>query len=215
MAAEAAQTDAEIAVHAVEPVSEAEYLDQYAAAHHEWVKGELVKMTPVSAIHDLLTAYLRWVFDAYLTLNPVGIVRSAPFVMRLEAVGSYREPDLQVILNTNPGNLTDTAMIGPADICVEVVSPESVARDYGTKFQEYEQAGVREYWLIDPQRRNALFRRLQESGLYETLQADADGHYTTPLLPRLRMHVPTLWQDTLPDVITTVEAVKAMMAGDE
>jgi hypothetical protein len=53
-------------------------------------------MSPVSEQHDLLTAYFRHLLDIYLELNPVGRVRSAPFVLRLEAAESSREPDLQV-----------------------------------------------------------------------------------------------------------------------
>ena len=46
---------------------------------------------------------------------------------------------------------------GPADLAVEIVSPESIARDRGDKFAEYEAGGVREYWLMNPARREALF----------------------------------------------------------
>jgi Uma2 family endonuclease len=191
-------------------VSEEEYLEQYAAHYHEWVKGVVVKMTPVSYRHDLCTDYLRDVLKAYFALNPIGRVVGAPFVMRLDAVDTVREPDLQVILNTNSGQLADTAMIGPADICIEVVSPESVARDYGEKFEEYEKAGVREYWIIDPARRSCLFYRLQETKLYATIQPDADSSYHTPLLPNLALHVPRFWQDELPDFFAIGEMVKMM-----
>ena len=55
-------------------------------------------------------------------------------------------------------------MLGAADLCVEVVSPESVTRDCREKLTEYEQAGVREYWLIDPFRTQARFHRLTDHG---------------------------------------------------
>lgn len=59
-----------------------------------------------------------------------------PFVMRLDAISMRRQPDLQVIFNTNPGTLTNTDMDGPADICIEVVSPGSGSTDYGDKLAE-------------------------------------------------------------------------------
>src|SRR5574341_2087980 len=190
------------------PISAEEYLAQYAHDFYEWEDGRLVKMSPVNARHDDLTGYLRAMFWAYFTLRPIGVVRQAPFVLRLDASGSYREPDLQIILHGNPGQLTDTAMIGPADICVEVVSPESVARDHGTKLAEYEKAGVKEYWIVDPLPRDARFLRLNAQGIYEVQQPDADGYYHTPLLPGFRLHVPTLWADKLPDIITLVEEMR-------
>lgn len=192
-------------------VSAEEYLARYAEEHYEWTKGAIVKMSPISLKHAELVDYLRDVLKAYFALNPIGRVLGEPFVMRLDAVESIREPDLQVILHTNPGQLTDTAMIGPADICIEVVSQESTARDYGEKFEEYEKAGVGEYWILDPIRHECRFHQLQESKLYSTLYPDADGYYRTPRLPHLALHVPTLWQEKLPDIFAIGEAVRAMV----
>ena len=114
-----------------------------------------------------------------------------------------------MILTSNPGQLTETAMIGPADLCIEVVSPESATRDYGNKFVEYEKAGVREYWIIDPIRQRCDFNRLDNTGVFAVAQPDDTGHYRTPLLPRLALHVPTLWQERLPGVSATAQAVRA------
>jgi Uma2 family endonuclease len=156
-------------------VSAEEYLAQYAETCHEWVRGAVIKMTPVSLQHVRLTQYLLHLLNAYFA-HPIGTVLDAPFVMRLDAAGSYREPDLQVVLNANPGQLTDTEMIGPADICIEVVSRESVTRDYGDKFAEYEQAGVQEYWIIDPVRQTCHFYRLHPAQHYTPAQPDAQGN---------------------------------------
>ncbi|MBI5960386.1 MAG: Uma2 family endonuclease [Chloroflexi bacterium] len=190
-----------------------QYLAQYAETFHEWVEGVVIKMSPVSIRHDLLTAYFRHLLDIYFELNPIGCVVGQPFVMRMDTLERVREPDLQIILNDNPGQLTPTAMIGPADLCIEVVSPESVERDYGQKFREYEAAGVREYWIIDPVRQRCDLNRLTDARVYAELEPDDSGHYHTPLLPRLALHVPTLWQDQLPSVSETLRAVQAMMAG--
>ncbi len=192
-------------------VSAEVYMEQYAAQHFEWVKGAAIRMSPVSLSHFLLTSYLMQLLSAYMSLNSIGRVLGEPFVMVLETTESRREPDLQVILNTNPGRLTETAMLGPADICVEVVSPESASRDYGEKFIEYEKAGVKEYWIIDPIRRRCDFNRLTDAGVYASISPDDADTYVTPLLPRLALHIPTLWQEKLPDVVAVVEAVRAMV----
>jgi Uma2 family endonuclease len=102
-------------------------------------------------------------------------------------------------------------MVGPADICIEVVSPESVARDYGDKFVEYEKAGVREYWIIDPLRQRCDFNRLDKSGVYAVVPLDETESYRTPLLRRLALHVPTLWLDELPGVLATTPIILKMM----
>lgn len=192
-------------------VSAEEYMAHYAHDYYEWVKGELQPMSPITRRHDDLSAYLRDLFRAYFALKPIGSIWQAPFVMRVDATESRREPDLQIVLNTNPGQLTDTAMIGPADICIEIVSPESVARDYGEKFAEYEKSGVKEYWVIDPIRRTARFHRLNGEGVYQPIMQDDDGNYESPLLPGLKLHVATLWQEPLPDILKIVDAVRAML----
>jgi Uma2 family endonuclease len=153
--------------------------------------------------------------EAYFDLSPIGKVVGEPFVMRLEATGSFREPDLQIVLNSNPGRLTDTAMIGPADICIEIVSPESASRDYGDKFVEYEKAGVREYWIFDPIRQRCQFNHLGVSDIYVDVFPDAMGYYRTPLLPRLALHVPTLWQKDMPGFFAIGETVRAMFEAEK
>ena len=155
--------------------------------------------------------YLREVLRSYFGINRIGSVAGAPVVMQLDNAHSRREPDLQVILKSNPAQKTPSALIGPADICVEVVSPESVRRDYGDKFGEYQDAGVKEYWLIDPLRSTATFYRLNEDDIYMPQSLDASGNYQTPLLPKLNVHVPTLWEEELPDIYVVTDSVRAMM----
>lgn len=131
--------------------------------------------------------------------------------MRLPATDSAREPDLQIILDGNPGTLHDTYMEGPADICIEVVSPESISRDHGTKFEEYEKGGVGEYWIIDPVHRECRFYHLGNDGVYVPQSEDADGYHTTPRLPNFRLHVPTLWAEKLPGPTQIAQTVRAML----
>ena len=54
--------------------------------------------------------------------------------------------------------LTDSHLSGPADLVVEIVSPDSLGRDRGDKFAEYEAASIPEYWLIDPVRQQAMWQ---------------------------------------------------------
>jgi Uma2 family endonuclease len=192
-------------------VSEDEYMERYAENFCEWVDGVVIKMSPVSGKHDDLTGYLRELFRAYFALKPIGKTRSAPFVMRIAEPKSRHEPDLQVILNNNPGILHKTYMEGPADICIEVVSLGTQSTDYGDKFREYEEGGVGEYWIIDPIREECHFYRLTDKQLYKSQPIDDEGNYASPVLPQFKLHVPTLWQDELPNFYQVAETVKAMV----
>ncbi len=61
------------------------YLAQYAQHHHEWVKGVVLRMSPESLRHALLTKYFLELLDAYFSLRPIGRALDEPFVMRLES----------------------------------------------------------------------------------------------------------------------------------
>lgn len=193
-----------------ENVSEDVYMARYAADFHEYVRGYVIKMSPASLRHNKISNYLMTLISTYLELNPIGDVIDAPFVMRLEEI-SRREPDVMVILDDNLPNLKPTFMDGPADICIEVVSPESTARDRGEKFQEFEKGGVTEYWIIDPIRNEAQFYRRNTDDIFKTITTDTQQDYTTSLLPGFRLHVPTLWQKQLPGAVATVDHVKSML----
>lgn len=192
-------------------VSEAEYLEKFAAHFCEWVNGTVIRMAPATLHHNRTIGYLYTLFEAYFELNPVGVVALSPFLQRLTEIQVNREPDLMIVLDSNPNALTETALIGAADICIEVVSPESVARDRGEKFEEYEKGGVGEYWIFDYPRAEALFYRRNEEGIFIRQPEDTDGNYQTPLLPGLNVHVATLWQEKLPGPAATAQAVAAML----
>lgn len=197
-------------------VTEADYMALFAESHYEWVDGMVIKMSPITLRHEEIIDFLRNLLQTYFVLKPIGRIVGEPFVMRLTLPDTItrREPDLQIILQTNPGTLHDTYMDGPADICIEVVSPGSVAVDYGSKLAEYEAGGVGEYWILDPQRQVSHFYRLTDANLFQLQAVDASGHYATPKLPRFRLHVPTLWRETLPDIMQSVGLVQAMLSDE-
>jgi Uma2 family endonuclease len=192
-----------------------DYLEHYAGQFCEWVAGEVIQMAPATFRHNMLIRYLGNLLEAYLALRPLGQLVPSPFVMRLDDPPRGREPDLMVVLNSNPHPMSEAVLHGPADICVEVVSLESTARDYGTKLAEYEGAGVGEYWLIDPIRRGAHFYRLNDAGVFVAQGLDEDGNYRPGLLPGLRVPVPTLWRDPLPDLLAVAEMVRAMVGEED
>lgn len=188
-----------------------EYLERYAADFCEWVGGKVIKMSSSHEYHDILNRYLTILLEAYFEMRPIGRTRRGPFVMKQPAPLSVREPDIQVILNSNPHELTPTYMDGPADICIEVVSPESVSRDHCEKFEEYEKSGVREYWIVDRLHKECRFYRRDEAGQFVPFKEDAQGNYQTPLLPGLVVQVATLWGADLPGPGAIVQAVQTML----
>ena len=174
----------------------------------EWVDGRVVMVSPAATKHRLITGLLLQIMNIYAETRNLGQVLSAPFLMRLPDVPSGREPDLLFVAHAHLDRLKETYLDGPADLIVEIVSPESRARDRGEKFYEYEAAGVGEYWLIDPDRQQAEFYRLGADGRYRLFTADAEGIYRSEVLPGLWLRVEWLWQESLPKVLDVLREME-------
>ncbi|MEJ5199651.1 MAG: Uma2 family endonuclease [Anaerolineae bacterium] len=162
----------------------------------EWVNGEVIMSSPASDRHQDLTRFLTAILSAFVETHNLGIVRPAPFQMKLE---HGREPDLLFLAREHLDRLRRNYLDGPADLVIEIVSPESAGRDRGEKFYEYAQGGVPEYWLIDSDARWAEFYRLGERR-YRLAFEGREGEYHAAVLPGFWLRVEWLWQEPLPAV---------------
>jgi Uma2 family endonuclease len=163
----------------------------------EWVDGEIIKLMTGSVRHQLLMSLLNDLIKNVVVQGSLGLV-IFDFLMRLRHRPSGRAPDVMFIATEHMDRLTDTYLDGPADLAVEIVSPDSVVRDRREKLAEYEAAGIREYWIVDDARHEARFYVLDAAGRYQPGPVSADGIYTSTVLPALRLRVDWLWQTPLP-----------------
>jgi Uma2 family endonuclease len=166
----------------------------------EWVDGEVIVMVPASNQHQILVRFLLSLLNLYVEAHDLGWLIAAPFLMRLSPVVAC-EPDLLYVTNQHRDRVKETYLDGPADLAIEIVSPDSIARDRGEKFVEYEAAGVSEYWLIDPLRQQAEFYQLADDGRYRLVLPDADGSYHSRVLTGFRLRPAWLWSEPLPKVL--------------
>lgn len=181
-------------------ISYQEFLEWYKDSHAEWVDGEIIMGQPPSYEHQADSDFLTVLLRMYIEAHELGVIISAPFQMRLADQKSAREPDLMFIAQENIGRITKNYLDGPADLAIEIISPESLGRDRGDKFAEYEAAGVREYWLIDPQRRQAEFYFLNDANQYELIFSGRKGVFHSKVLDGFYLRVEWLWQKPLPKV---------------
>lgn len=181
-----------------------EWLDEDTWA--EWVDGEVIMLSPASARHQDLGGFLLNILRIYVEAKDLGKVLSAPFPMKLGEVRRGREPDILFIAKEHLDRLKDTYLDGPADLVVEIASPESRLRDRGEKFAEYEAGGVREYWLIDPDEQRADFYVLGEDGRYERRRPEG-GIYRSEVLKGFWLREEWLWREPLPP---TLEVLKEL-----
>jgi Uma2 family endonuclease len=164
----------------------------------EWVDGEVIVLSPASIPHQRLVRFLLSLLELFTRTFDLGEVLSAPTQMRLRRVRSGREPDLHFIAKAHLDRVQPTFIDGPADLVVEIVSPESDERDRVDKYGEYEAAGIREYWLLDRDRRDAAFFRLDGNGHYQRVLVDDSGIFHSEVLPGFWLRIDWLWQDPPP-----------------
>lgn len=173
--------------------------DEYFAwdfedCHAEWVDGQVVVLPPMRASENLLIGSLFSLVARFVEDHSLGYVFVMTFLMRLHEKPSARLPDLMFLSAGHSDRLTEYFVDGPADLAVEVVSPESDLRDRATKFLEYEASGIPEYWLIDPLRKDAYFYLLGEDGRYHLAPTSSDGIFRSRMLEGFRLKVDWLWR---------------------
>ncbi len=179
-----------------------DWLDEDVRA--EWIDGEVIIMSPASLRHQLLVNFLAAVLQYFVEAHQLGLIVTAPFQMKIGADLPGREPDLIFVSSEHLDRLKYAHLSGPADIALEIISPESRARDRGEKFYEYEQGGVREYWLIDPVRKQAEFYILGADGIYR-LASIGGGVFRSTVLKGLDLKVDWLWQEPLPPLSSVLK----------
>lgn len=183
-----------------------EFLQRYDEdAHAEWVDGEVIVLSPASNRHQDLSDFLTAILRAYVEAKQLGVVRSAPFQMRIGLSG--REPDILFVAKEHLERLKESYLDGPADLVIEIISPESRLRDRGEKLAEYELAGVREYWLIDPDEQRADFYILGDDGRYDRRRPRSDGRYRSEVLAGFELDTHWLWRSPLPPVLDVLRTL--------
>ena len=128
-----------------------EFLDWEHEGFAEWVDGRAYQYMTVTPAHQIVVQFLAWLLKGFLDVDGEGgLVLSGPAAVRLTPGGRLREPDLLFVREQHIGRVTDRLVEGVPDLVVEVISRDSTSRDRGAKFEEYQSAGVPEYWIIDP-----------------------------------------------------------------
>jgi Uma2 family endonuclease len=172
------------------------WLDEDVRA--EWVDGEIIEMSPASSAHQRLVGFLSALLQLFVEQYHLGEIFQSPYLMHLPDRRTGREPDVLFVAAEHADRVKETHLDGPADLVVEIVSPESTIRDHREKFREYEAAKIPEYWLLDQPRQEALFYVLDADGRYQLAPIGGDGIYTSTVLPGLRLRVEWLWRSPLP-----------------
>lgn len=151
----------------------------------ELIDGQIYYMSPPTRKHQRIVGELFRKISNYIEKrNGACEVDIAPFAVFLNQDNkNYVEPDISVICDKN--KLTDKGCNGSPDCIIEVVSPSSKRMDYLIKLLKYQTAGVREYWIVDPDKNRIIvynfetenineysFNDIVKTGIYDDLEID-------------------------------------------
>ncbi len=159
---------------------------------YEVIDGELYMTTAPDLDHQQpLSALLGYIWP-YLRAHRVGSIFTAPVGLILDEENGI-QPDLVYVSRERAGILTRRGIRGVPDMVAEVLSPSTETRDRGVKQRRYAAAGVRYYWIIDPERHTLEAYRLGERG-YEFTGTYGPGERFHPeLFPGLEIPIDDLW----------------------
>ena len=190
----------EVKPHPGRRMTEEEFVEWSGDAWVEWVDGEVIVMSPVNRRrHTQLFGFIHRVLAEYVEQRDLGEVLTEPFQMRLGQQRRRRSPDLMFVGKARKGAVRPTYLEGPADLIIEIVSPESLARDWREKYLDYEAGGVREYWVIDPMSQRAETYALGDNRTFAPVP-EVEGKINSAVVPGFYLRPQWLWEESMPKV---------------
>lgn len=146
----------------------------------EVIFNELIMSPSPSSQHQLLLSELNALLYFFLKDADRGKVIPAPIDVYLENYYSVVQPDLVVVLNANLHQIKADGIYGSPDVVIEILSGNR-AYDTQRKRGLYEKAGIKEYFMIDPENKKTTLLMLNASGVYEQ-SYEATGVFNSEIL---------------------------------
>jgi Uma2 family endonuclease len=184
--------------------SYADYLLWWFEQRVELIKGQIFQMSPApNRKHQKISVSLLIELGTFFKNKPCQLF-SAPFDVRLldkaksskknEEIYTVVQPDLSVICDET--KLDDKGCIGAPDLIVEILSPGNSKKDLKIKYQLYEEAGVKEYWIVFPSEMVLQQFVLNEIGQYELKSSYAeDEKFHAFIFPDLVIDLAEVFKD--------------------
>lgn len=171
----------------------ADYLLWQFEERLELIKGKIFKMSPApNTQHQAILGKLHLQVGSFFT-NHYCQVFFAPFDVRFprkgQAMSDQRiftvvQPDLCVICDES--KIDNRGCLGAPDLVVEILSPGNSKKEVDNKFDLYQESGVQEYWIVQPEEKNVLIFTLNDSGVFVGLKP-ATEKFRSTLFPELEI----------------------------
>jgi Uma2 family endonuclease len=180
--------------------SYADYLTWQFKERVELIKGKIFKMSPApNRQHQSISSNLHGFFWSYFRKHSCQVF-AAPFDVRLpvhnnnEQQYTVVQPDLCVICDEH--KLDKQGCVGAPDLIIEILSPGNTKHEMDQKFDLYQEAGVKEYWLVEPKDKVVFVYTLNEQGQYIGLKPFTEDASISPVIfPDLAIDLEEVFAD--------------------
>jgi Uma2 family endonuclease len=170
------------------------------------IDGVIFMASPDSLRANKLTVFVCRLISGFVEARDCGgEVLSSRFAFELSDLRAP-EPDVAYVRPERLHLLEESRMRGGPDIAVEIVARESRNRDYGEKRQLYQEAGVPEYWIIDPVQQRVEFLVLA-GGRYELAALEENRRFRSRVLAGFWLDVDWLLAHALPSATRCLEQI--------
>lgn len=195
----------ESAKHTVQLLSSEEFLDWLQpGVHADLIDGEISMHSPVKLNHARLIKFLYELLQTHCRKHSLGEIFTDVVAVRLGSRNTYL-PDLFFIPHNRLAELPETHIPFAPPFVVEALSPHTAHRDVGPKFAAYEEHGVNEYWVLDPDTLAHRFYRREGELLVE--YAQGAEWIDSREIPGLRVRRDWLNPTALPDPLACLNTL--------
>ncbi|MDR3708650.1 MAG: Uma2 family endonuclease [Capsulimonadaceae bacterium] len=164
---------------------------------------DVVEISPITSRHSQILVFLACILKIAADQRDAGVVLAAPFIMKVSE-DLILMPDMQFVSRDNIDRLHDDCIEGAPDIAIDIVAAGSDPTDRESNLADYDEAGVREYWLIDPEYKVASFYQRGTSKNLAPARVGESGIYRSKVLPDLWIKVGWLWDENPPKALVIV-----------
>ena len=172
------------------------------------IDGVIYMSSPESTGENTLSTFFMMLIGDFVEERELGRVFASRVAFRL---GKYQgpEPDIAFV-RTDRLHLVERGYVaGAPDLAVEIVSPDSIERDYVHKREQYRQAGVPEYWIVDEMSPGVVLLKRSASGAYREVKP-RNGVLHSHVLPGFWLRPEWLWRQPRPKkTMVLAEILKA------
>jgi Uma2 family endonuclease len=160
------------------------------------IDGVIYMASPDNTDANRLEVWLAGLMDLFAEEGDLGQVFVSRVAFRL-GESQAPEPDVAFLRKDQLHRVRRGYIEGPPDLALEIVSPDSIDRDYKEKRDQYRKAGVAEYWIVDELQQRLTVFSLTSQGRYRQLRPRR-GVLHSQALPGFWLRVDWLWQDPMP-----------------